>query len=419
MVEIADIVDTESLRVWLKGRPREVSIWIGHRAAMRVLPFYWDWVEQSDVAKRDGDTALPVLHCNLISGVESRNPSPEVRLAAKSIAKKPLVLRVELQTNEAMLSGDAAAITAYSVYQETDMSTIHECVRVVKIAVDCAANVSPASASAVWETTRTDCVAIAEGSDLDRMALWPSGENSFVANWNKLKSNLVMADPSQSSKTLRGTVPVDWSFWIKWYDSVLAGEPLNGDMPQEIALIAPAEWEKGAEVVNPLIAKITARYEMRQESELTPRQALSQNSKAVIAQLEALKTFVEEEIQRIRSANNITDQEQEQINVRVVALQSIIEAITKMVTALADADQSPENALVVIEEQLPKVINEAEKLAAQEPEISEMIVVMGATVEHLTKCGMPGHVASGIAVVDVVFRPIRKWFKRDKKNNNK
>jgi ribosomal protein L13E len=53
---------------------------------------------------------------------------------------------------------------------------------------------------------------------------------------------------------------VDWGFWVKWYDSVLDGKPLNGDMLVEIAEIKDEDWEKGEGVVNKLIQGITDKY---------------------------------------------------------------------------------------------------------------------------------------------------------------
>jgi len=53
---------------------------------------------------------------------------------------------------------------------------------------------------------------------------------------------------------------VDWGFWIKWYDSVLAGKPLNGDMLIEIARIKDEDWDKGEAHIAQMIAKIEGRY---------------------------------------------------------------------------------------------------------------------------------------------------------------
>jgi len=58
----------------------------------------------------------------------------------------------------------------------------------------------------------------------------------------------------------------DWQFWIDWYDALLAGRPMLGDagrtgeMLEQIALIDPATWDAGPEVVNPVIRGIYEGY---------------------------------------------------------------------------------------------------------------------------------------------------------------
>ena len=380
MVEIADIVNREGLKDWLEGQPKEVSVWIAHRAAMRVLPLWWEYVLKSTTAKIRDLTALPILRCNLISSVARTMPTVDIKQAAA----------------EATYAAYAAAAEA--------------------AAADAAA--AAAAAYVVWKLIRADCTAFSSNDDLDRLPLWGDNENPLAKRWAEVKKQLPTSSPARSEETARGAVAVDWSFWTKWYEDALEGNPPNWDMLERIALIDPEDWDKGAEVVNPLIAEIVAEYEAEPEVNLTPQQALSQNAKAVTAQLEALRIFVEEEIQRIRSSNSNSDEEQEQVRVRVVALQGIVEAIKKMIAALADGEHSPENALIVVEEQLPKVIDEADKLAVQEPEMSGIIIQMGEIVEHLTKRGVPGHIASAIAGVDIASRSIKKRIKRDKKDKN-
>jgi hypothetical protein len=53
---------------------------------------------------------------------------------------------------------------------------------------------------------------------------------------------------------------VDWGFWVKWYDSVLDGKPLNGDMLVEIAEIKGEDWEKGEARISFLIGEIQKDY---------------------------------------------------------------------------------------------------------------------------------------------------------------
>ena len=55
MIEIEDIQDSGSLKEWLdqvieeKGEEdgRSIAVFIGHRAAMRVLPLTWRWTQTS------------------------------------------------------------------------------------------------------------------------------------------------------------------------------------------------------------------------------------------------------------------------------------------------------------------------------------------------------------------------------------
>jgi len=41
-MDASDIKDEASLKAWLETQTRAVAVTIAHRAAMRVLPAYWD-----------------------------------------------------------------------------------------------------------------------------------------------------------------------------------------------------------------------------------------------------------------------------------------------------------------------------------------------------------------------------------------
>lgn len=53
---------------------------------------------------------------------------------------------------------------------------------------------------------------------------------------------------------------VDWSFWINWYENLLAGRPQNRALLTDIALIPDADWAKGPAHVNAMIAEIVEKH---------------------------------------------------------------------------------------------------------------------------------------------------------------
>lgn len=100
-----------------------------------------------------------------------------------------------------------------------------------------------------WEDIGADVADFAAGkkaSTIRAAPLWRSN-NPIDHLWERKKNEL------QSH-------PEDWSFWIDWYQRILDGHPQNWEMLEEIALIDPEDWDKGAEHVNGLISGIQARY---------------------------------------------------------------------------------------------------------------------------------------------------------------
>lgn len=253
MVEIADIEDRDSLRAWLEGQPKEVSVWIAWRAAMRVLPVYWEWVTRDILARELDLTALPYLRFFLISEVAHEMPTSEI-ITTVGAAAYAAADDVVYAHDAASVAANAAAGAA-AAYAAAGAA-------VYAAAADAAGADAYASAdaTAVWNSIRADCEAITSGADLDILPLWVDGDNPLAKEWADLKQQLTASGPHRSDETARGPVPVDWSFWIKWYDSVLAGEPLNWDMLEEIALIEDQEWEKGPARVNFLIGEIEQEY---------------------------------------------------------------------------------------------------------------------------------------------------------------
>ena len=82
--------------------------------------------------------------------------------------------------------------------------------------------------------------------------LW-SDENPLDQDWHSLREKLRAADTPDE----RGA---DWSFWIKWYDDILAGNPQNWKMLHEIATTPDIDWDASSREVNEKINGIVEAH---------------------------------------------------------------------------------------------------------------------------------------------------------------
>ncbi len=408
MVEIKDIKDAESLRLWLSGPQQKNAVAITHRVAMRILPIYLEKVIPH-YAEETGDlTATPVLWASLISGVMAFCPTTVYVEEIKHRAQKSFIA-VEAIVK---LSNDAVAFAKSNPTSATFNYDLPASISLVASAASISSFIGFKSSFSffsldihfndivndTWNYVRADCVTLDSGDSIARMPLWTEGQNPLAEHWVNVKA-LMKASPK------------DWSFWIKWYEAALNGEPLNCKMLERIALIPSDDWEQGPKHVNGLIAAIEAEFErVEPEIEMTPAHMLSRNKSVIESQLDTLFQLVTEEKNRLRGQNDFTEVEGERITARLSVMESILAAIEKIKAALEGAE--PSTALAVIEEQLPEVLSGAAELAKgeDEPQVSVSIAQMGETISFLTQKGTPGTLATGMAFVDwSISHPIKWW----------
>jgi len=273
MIEIDDIRDRASLFQWLrewpqekgktKGEARAIAVAIAHRAAMRDLPLWWDWTLGNPERKRDV-TALPVLHSNLISGVAAKSPTPEIELAAEFAASSASAVRGTADTTlraraAASAARDAATAAAINIANSsagfaastTAGAAAFSAVNSANPSANFAASTTGRAAAiaantvradaAIWTPIRSDCKKISAKEDVLAAPLWSNLENPLETVWRGIKS---------------GVTAPEWSFWIKWYDDALVGNPPNWKMLEQIALIESEVWDAGPEAVATRIAEI-------------------------------------------------------------------------------------------------------------------------------------------------------------------
>ena len=230
MVNISDRV---SLRSWLRNRSREDAVMIAHRAAMRVAPIYWILVPQELPSKL---TELPILCACLISRVAGIWPTPEIRSAAAA-AVAPAAAAADLADNTdsdaAARAADAATLAAEAVAFDVDTDIAN-----AAVLADAAADAVPV----IWTEIRTDCAALEADESLISQPLWANSNIPFANVWQATRQDWSTRGPG-------------WRFWIDWYEDALAGRMPNRDLLTKVALIDPADWDKGIEHVNGLIAE--------------------------------------------------------------------------------------------------------------------------------------------------------------------
>ena len=227
MVEIADIKDRDSLKEWLEDRSREECIQIATRAALRVLPLFWEW-SLTESAQKHRITALPVLRCLLISRLAGKgidDTQADANVAAGAGAD-PSVVYEEIAHLAAIAAYTSARINLYAVDAAKEAVT----------AVNVAATAAGKEANIIG-LTKIDCKALIDSEiKLEGLPLWHELENPLQSIW-------------QAVKTEGAEQPGIWAYWVQWYEDILAGNTPNWPLEQSIALIDNEFWRDGPEAV--------------------------------------------------------------------------------------------------------------------------------------------------------------------------
>ncbi|PIE14689.1 MAG: hypothetical protein CSA70_00860 [Rhodobacterales bacterium] len=370
MNKAEDIRDEDSLRAWLVTQPREVSVLIASRAALRVMPLWADYCLFDDGRTRDV-TPVPVLWANLASVVAAISPTDEMNATADRAAEYasgfidlyPVDFSASIASN-AVASASAASASS---------SRIDAFIAAID-AVAAVCNATTADADAFWLAVRADVRAIEAGADVASTPLWPGKgpeANPLSDLWHKV-----------ASKGFTPGSPYD--FWRRWYETHLdpaRHPPMPFDMLKDIALIDSKIWECTPEDLAAEIARIEARYgaarkaveasdmsreagggpELADESgsdsagRAAPAQvqkvkvALGENRRTLPPTIDAVQQFILLEIKRWQTSNELNAKVPDECKRQVenyVAMYDALEGIRAQIPATGDP--TDENAEEVI-----------------------------------------------------------------------
>lgn len=263
MVRVGEIVDHESLKAWLDEQSEEhlyeVAVSLATRCALRVFPI-WAKEMRADRARERNLAHLPILRSILISGVAAQMPTPDIKFAATAATA--------FATARASSAADAAFAAARAAFDAADAAADDDARadRVCSAAANAAAAFALALAeaadavfaAAMWDALQQDIQALERGGNLLTLPLWPTATPGEIsAAWTKGR-DWMQDNPG-------------YGFWIRWYEAVLTGRSVTGDwqshwqLMQDIALIAPEDWDKGAEHVAGVIDLISQKHALQRE----------------------------------------------------------------------------------------------------------------------------------------------------------
>jgi hypothetical protein len=410
VVEIADIGNEKSLREWLEDKPPELAVLLAHRAAARVIPVYWAWA--AGYSTKGGVTEIALWRKLLTSQLRSVYATREVSDAA---------------SNAAAANADAQFVAVRAaVFAAVAAAAAANGAATAAIAANAAAAAKDATAADIFEDVRRDAAAYLGTNMRAPSPLWEGGKAGvppdIAVTWETTRAKL-------TARVEAGET--GWQFWIDWYEAQLTGADQNWEMLKEIVLIPDADWQKGAAHVNGLIEEIVERYQGDAsptlsghaetpgdadfDADYVPGQPLAQmlnrNAKTIRLQLDTLASLLRDEIDVLRGRNDLSDEERDEAQRRIEILNRVLGRVEAMAGEFSEG-QASENALTVVEENLPALPEDAAELVEEggDPVVSDLVISMGANIEHLTKRGTPGSLATGIAAFVHLWDGVKRWW---------
>ena len=162
--------------------------------------------------------------------------------------------------------------------------------------------------------------------------------------------------PGADAKTAMGKDPkADWSFWIAWYERVLAGRDfLPNDMAPILNELRKADWNKGPAHINPLFDGVLAKYRAQdievsgsdqvrltsgtaQKIERT-RVAMVAHRKSLPTTFDAILGFVTLEIERLQGLNYQNDDVRDEALRQIRVLTTIYETVGRLMPLVPTTD---------------------------------------------------------------------------------
>jgi hypothetical protein len=237
---VRKITDQESLEEWLSEAPREVSVAIAARAALRVAPLACAMVRTrpgAKVRRQFADLTAAIFRANALvrNAAEFRVHADEFGAAA-DVADAAASAAYDVGAKAAVRAAARAAYAADAAYGEaaSDAADAMD----AALAAARAAH-GEAGADALWAELNADTETVVwhgHAAAAER-PLWSRSQPGWAAQaWAALQAAL----PKDQ----------DWDVWVEWYEQRLRGGSRGEGYEFVFASVPEKEWDKGPAAAN-------------------------------------------------------------------------------------------------------------------------------------------------------------------------
>jgi len=257
---VVEINNSDDLRKWLEDKPKEYSVVIAYRIALRVLPKLNQAFKDNNISDEIlRSLTISIFRINLLSWVTYKYSYHDINNSAHAAARSS---HYQADAAGAATNTTDAIFAAYAAYATEPAyvaaARINQSLHITTKSSDASDSASysilgPDAFNSSFTAHDADIDLLEQGmkpKQLAKQPLW-KGKTSPDANkeWQGLKNHLLALNEN-------------WGVWIGWYEDILAGRNWVGlpdDLVEQLSLKIAEQsdewWEKDSAKINADIKK--------------------------------------------------------------------------------------------------------------------------------------------------------------------
>ncbi|KCV81020.1 hypothetical protein ATO10_14499 [Actibacterium atlanticum] len=279
--------DVEELTEWLEDKPHTLQRVLAARGALRVAPSIATALALSNEDLKHRQFALTLFRALLTICVTSTVKNKELEHSANSILKTASAYRQAFHKTSETLSSyedgrpvlSALATAMRKTSAKTGLNTLQAEHRTDKAASSILAATQTIASSTKVSVTESTLVTIRlstlQTDDADKIIVWEAVSQDTTYDGlidaphqlfkNPLWPNIPAKQLSDEKAAFEynSSRQQKWGFWVRWYDAMWHGEPMDWALQEAVALLPNVDWQAGPERIAERIKEIEARFALK------------------------------------------------------------------------------------------------------------------------------------------------------------